>query len=316
MLRSISEGLLAVVAVAAVATIPAACQSGGVGDPCTPEEESQSSFGGFDISEEYIESRSFQCATRICLVNHFQGRVSCPLGQSASDILPCSGPQDTSCPEGEKCVASQPFAQACVTCDPAMGSGCVPLPCPAGLTCDATLGVCTCDSTNSPTFMLEGVSYACSYLDASCVPGSGTPCTGVLQSYTCHTPDACQQAGGTSAENKGKACCIPGTDTPIGVPVCGQCGSSGSRDAADAVYCSCRCAVADGAPAEPEFNFCSCPTGFTCSEIRPDITLGGSGQELTGKYCIKVGSAYDGSAASCGVVAGNDDSPCAGVGGE
>ncbi|HEY3237860.1 MAG TPA: hypothetical protein VGJ84_24285, partial [Polyangiaceae bacterium] len=25
-------------------------------------------------------SRSFQCETRVCLVNHFQGRVSCPYG--------------------------------------------------------------------------------------------------------------------------------------------------------------------------------------------------------------------------------------------
>ena len=32
-----------------------------------------------------MESRSFQCETRLCLVNHFQGRVSCPYGQPESE---------------------------------------------------------------------------------------------------------------------------------------------------------------------------------------------------------------------------------------
>ena len=57
------------------------CPSGGVGDECIPEDEYRENFPGFSITEENIESRSFQCNTRICLVNHFQGRVSCPSGQ-------------------------------------------------------------------------------------------------------------------------------------------------------------------------------------------------------------------------------------------
>lgn len=59
------------------------CTPGGVGDPCTPEDEYQQTFSGFQVTETNVESRSFQCATRICLVNHFQGRVSCKLGQTA-----------------------------------------------------------------------------------------------------------------------------------------------------------------------------------------------------------------------------------------
>jgi hypothetical protein len=59
------------------------CPSGGVGDPCTPEDEYQQYFSGYSIAEVNIESRSFQCETRLCLVNHFQGRVTCPYGQSA-----------------------------------------------------------------------------------------------------------------------------------------------------------------------------------------------------------------------------------------
>jgi hypothetical protein len=59
------------------------CTPGGVGDPCTPEDEYQQTFSGFQVTETNVESRSFQCETRICLVNHFQGRVSCKLGQPA-----------------------------------------------------------------------------------------------------------------------------------------------------------------------------------------------------------------------------------------
>lgn len=63
-----------------------ACEPGGVGDPCIPEDEYQPGFGGYDVREVNVESRSFQCETRVCLVNHFQGRVSCPYGQSEADL--------------------------------------------------------------------------------------------------------------------------------------------------------------------------------------------------------------------------------------
>ncbi len=57
-----------------------ACESGGVGDPCIPEDEFFDTFSGFSLGEVNVESRSFQCETRVCLVNKFQGRVSCPYG--------------------------------------------------------------------------------------------------------------------------------------------------------------------------------------------------------------------------------------------
>jgi len=65
------------------------CTPGGVGDPCTPEDEYQQNFNGFQVTETNVESRSFQCETRLCLVNHFQGRVSCRLGQ-ASQLDPAT----------------------------------------------------------------------------------------------------------------------------------------------------------------------------------------------------------------------------------
>jgi hypothetical protein len=65
---------------AALGALTAACESGGVGDPCIPEDEYRTNFGGFGVAEVNAESRSFQCETRVCLVANFQGRVSCPYG--------------------------------------------------------------------------------------------------------------------------------------------------------------------------------------------------------------------------------------------
>ncbi len=71
-------------AVVAFGMLSSGCPSGGVGDPCTPEDEYQTSFPGYEQSEVNTESKSFQCETRLCLVNHFRGRVSCPYGQVES----------------------------------------------------------------------------------------------------------------------------------------------------------------------------------------------------------------------------------------
>jgi hypothetical protein len=59
------------------------CQPTGVGDPCTPEAEYSTSFLGFSDQEVSTESADYQCFSRLCLVNHFRGRVSCPYGQDA-----------------------------------------------------------------------------------------------------------------------------------------------------------------------------------------------------------------------------------------
>ena len=64
------------------------CPSGGVGDPCIPEDEYAAKFNGFGVDEANVESRSFQCETRVCVVNHFQGRVSCPYGNSDATNTP------------------------------------------------------------------------------------------------------------------------------------------------------------------------------------------------------------------------------------
>ncbi len=71
------------------------CSEEGIGDPCTPEQEYDQNFLGFDEKEVNVESKSFQCRTRLCLVHHFRGRVSCPYGQTQSGDAPAGTP--TSC---------------------------------------------------------------------------------------------------------------------------------------------------------------------------------------------------------------------------
>jgi hypothetical protein len=292
---SLRSALPAALALAVLAALPLACQSGGVGDPCTPEDEHDSHFAGFDVGQTYIESRSFQCATRLCIVNHFQGRVSCPLGQAAADVQDCGGPggaEDALCDaaRGERCEESGDLS---VPCDPRDPASCAAL----GLTCDGARGLCVCGPDTVPQ-----PGYHCSVVDGVSLP----------RRFVCHVPGSCQTAEGSAAANAGKACCLPGTGTPVDTPVCGQCAPASHRAAAEAVYCSCRCDVADGKPPDPSFNFCTCPSGFTCSEIRPDYDI--TDHQLTGKYCIKEGSAYAGTPASCGAVAGNHEAPCQGLG--
>jgi hypothetical protein len=83
MTRMLSAGSWAVSLLLGLAAL--GCEPGGVGDPCTPEDEYQNNFNGFQVTEVNVESRSFQCETRVCLVNHFQGRVSCPGGQTQAE---------------------------------------------------------------------------------------------------------------------------------------------------------------------------------------------------------------------------------------
>ncbi len=74
--------LVSGLAVLVLGALALGCKAGGVGDPCIPNLEYSASVPGFVETEPLIEDRSFQCETRVCLVNHFQGRVTCPLGNA------------------------------------------------------------------------------------------------------------------------------------------------------------------------------------------------------------------------------------------
>jgi hypothetical protein len=52
-----------------------------LGAPCVPSEELQPNFTSFGSTEIVVDDSGSSCSSGICLVNHFQGRVSCPYGQ-------------------------------------------------------------------------------------------------------------------------------------------------------------------------------------------------------------------------------------------
>jgi len=93
MIRKITG--ISLLATAMLSLFPLACQPGGVGDPCTPEDEYNPTFPGYNVGESTAEARSFQCETRLCLVDHFQGRVSCKYGQAAP--APGADPSTANC---------------------------------------------------------------------------------------------------------------------------------------------------------------------------------------------------------------------------
>jgi hypothetical protein len=284
------QGFLAVGGVVAIGFFPASCQTGGIGDPCTPEDEYLGTFAGFKVTQENIESRSFQCESRICLVAHFQGRVSCPAGQPIK--TPCR--EDSECTgEGEACRESATFAPSCT--NETAEQDCASL---SGA-CNKE-GFCECSDDTCPEgYFCDGDSKQCKL-------------------FVCHKEGNCQDPTKDLEFNKNKDCCIPGTDTPVASEVCGQCEADGLRDAAGSVYCSCRCGVAEGQPEDENFNFCECPDGFQCAEVRPDVGLGDT--QLTGKYCVKAddGIVTDGkvdvalAAGKCGFIEGHKGENCEG----
>jgi hypothetical protein len=112
-LAALGPMAVALSAAAVVAAIAGTgCSATGVGDPCIPEQEYDPTFQGFDYHEVNVESKSFQCETRLCLVNHFQGRVSCPYGQNETANA-AYGSTGT-----ESCNGTKPANQNSACCTP------------------------------------------------------------------------------------------------------------------------------------------------------------------------------------------------------
>jgi hypothetical protein len=64
-----------------------------VGAPCITADEKFATFSGFTTGEVNIEGYGGACGDElVCLVNHFQGRVTCPAGQTADELGGCLTP--------------------------------------------------------------------------------------------------------------------------------------------------------------------------------------------------------------------------------
>jgi hypothetical protein len=190
-----------------------ACEPGGVGDPCTPEDEWQPTFSGFKETEVNVESRSFQCQTRVCLVNHFKGRVSCPYGQTLEDIATRDGTDPRRCripgtdgsdpiDEVTVPVPAQLYARTATASPRRTGQGRVD---------DAVYCSCRCANAHGKTD--DGASY--------CTCPSGFSCTQLIDTV-----------GLGSAELAGSYCIRDGTEFLDGSyePCSGTaCGNDGAN---------------------------------------------------------------------------------------
>jgi hypothetical protein len=129
-----------------------------VGGPCIPENEEDTTFGGFAEQEVSTVSNTPQCgANDVCLVNHFLGRVTCPYGQDAQGL----GPDGSA-----GCLS----LGSCEPVRPVEGEP-VPRQCPARSAADAVYCSCRCANVNGGT---NGGTY--------CSCPSGTTCTQLISS--------------------------------------------------------------------------------------------------------------------------------------
>lgn len=116
------------------------CNEGGVGDPCIPEDEYQVDFAGYSEKEVNVESRSFQCETRVCLVNKFRGRVSCKYGGAENECLTPDGRENVTVAVDEQLLERRPIDAVYCSCrcagiNGAKNDGAPYCECPDGFSC-------------------------------------------------------------------------------------------------------------------------------------------------------------------------------------
>jgi len=135
----------------------------GVGEPCTPTQERDPTFLGFQEKEVNLETQSPSCATGVCLVNHFRGRVSCPYGQ---------GPDGTPLSGASACTTSDKHAAVTGGVNDPAKKAQVAAQC-VDRTADKTV-YCSCRCANADGKTDDGSSY--------CACGEGFACTPLVTS--------------------------------------------------------------------------------------------------------------------------------------
>jgi hypothetical protein len=176
-----------------------------VGDPCIPTDEDSAAFPGFDVDEFNLEGQFNACTSGICLVNHFQGRVTCPLGQAA----PASCDGDAGCPAASCQTAAASAAENA-------GKSC----CAEGS--DVAVSTAVCGQCSART-AADAVYCSCLCGPADGAPADGGPYCACPDSFSC--VELVPYLGpGLPSMYSGKYCIKQGTEytdpTQCGSAVC------------------------------------------------------------------------------------------------
>ena len=147
-----------------------------LGEVCLAEEEYSASFRGFDVKEVAVHDHASMCTTGICLQNHFQGRASCPYGQTAGngDCLVAGGYDSVTGSVKPQLLARQASAASICSCQCA-GSGPGPY--------------CTCPEQMQCEHLVDDLGLGQANLAGSyCIP-KGTQYDRNGDTSVCETPD-------------------------------------------------------------------------------------------------------------------------------
>ncbi|HEX3770396.1 MAG TPA: hypothetical protein VHV30_06010 [Polyangiaceae bacterium] len=162
-----------------------------VGTPCIPGSERDSTFGGFNEGEVATDTANATCgAGMTCLVNHFQGRTTCPYGQTAPGVSSVSGVPSCTVP-GTNGLVQPPNGTVAPQCTDRRASDTVYCSCRCangnGGTSDDGGPYCSCASGYACTPTTPTASY-CLKADTFFEAGAAASCVGCGTTGTLDCP--------------------------------------------------------------------------------------------------------------------------------
>jgi hypothetical protein len=251
-----------------------------LGASCVPSHENATDFSGFSVYEVSVHENGCT-ADQVCLVNHFQGRVTCPNGQTnalATIDPPCKTSSDgepVTAPVMPWLVARQAPDTVYCSCRCDGGGGCV---CPRGYSClalELNPTLSSADSSGSYC-VLDGTAFDIDDFDPRTLPpadvpgGSSEPpdCGGSACSVgeTCIDDECCSEQ-----RQCADRCCAEGQ-------LCAALAGSGESQCWDP--CDASAACPDSAPccavisqngaSDLPVGVCSAPSGYACACMADD----------------------------------------------
>jgi hypothetical protein len=177
------------------------------GQACVPSSELDPTFQGFSVDDVSVESNAPTCSSSapVCLINHFQGRTTCPFGQTAPGVGPEGSPgspaasfssEDGCILPGEEAGKTSSQVTATDVAIPGYGAGTVPPQIVGAGASNRTASssvYCSCRCANANGTTNDGATY--------CACPSNSTCTQLVTSV-----------GGADDAISGAYCVLNGTE--------------------------------------------------------------------------------------------------------